>query len=249
MSDQQGHQIFISYKYGDRGVQVLKSSNLIDESTQKTYSTPRDYVNVLEKYIEKYSPHYYKGEEEGESLKGKNEDWIWDHLKALIFDTSITIVLISPNMKNKLEPEEEQWIPNEIRYSLEHKTKTNDNGTEEKSAPNAMLAIVLPDTNGKYDYYFEYKKCCNTGCRLNKTNFLFNILRNNIFNKKEPKCYICDKKDKIYNGIDHSYISFYRWCDIDNEDFIEKAIQNAFNIKSRKDDYDISLKFVPKDEL
>ncbi len=106
-----GHQIFISYKFSDTNVQQNLNSDLFEKSERPFGSrTPRDYVNVLQTYIENHSPHYYKGEEDGESLQGKTDEYIWEHLKDLIFDSTLTIVLISPSMKTS-EPEREQRIP------------------------------------------------------------------------------------------------------------------------------------------
>ena len=237
-----GHQIFISYKFSDTNVKQDVQHQLF-ESSDRMYGkrTPRDYVNILETFIENHSPHYYKGEKDGESLKGKSEEFIWEHLKDMIFDSTLTIVLISPNMKTN-EPENEQWIPWEIHYSLMHKTRHSETGKDVCSATNAMMAIVLPDRNGNYEYYFENKKCCKTGCRLNKTNSLFRILKNNTFNRKtDENTYSCDVGDKIYSGNMHSFISFYKWKDIDNPDKLKNAINLAYKILSEKEKYKVRV--------
>lgn len=67
-----------------------------------------------------------------------------------IYDSTITLVLISPNMKDSNLPETEQRIPWEISYSLREQSR---NGRTSKT--NAVMAIVLPDANGRYDYYIE----------------------------------------------------------------------------------------------
>lgn len=237
-----GHNIFISYKYSDTNVYQEIKHELFESSNRPIgFRTPRDYVNVLETFIREFSPHYYKGEEDGESLKGKNEQYIWEKLKDMIFDSTLTIVLISPNMKTS-EPENEQWIPWEIHYSLMHKTRHSSCGNEKYSATNAMIAIVLPDKNGKYNYYFDDYTCCEGGCRLNKTYTLFRILRNNIFNRKNNEnVYNCKKNDKIYIGNNHSFISFYKWSEVNDANRLNKAINLAYKILSEKELFDIKI--------
>ena len=63
-----------------------------------------------------------------------------------MFYTSVTIVLISPEMFENVK-EIEQWIPWEISYSLKNKTRSNG-----ISNMNAILAVVLPDRYGSYNY-------------------------------------------------------------------------------------------------
>lgn len=86
---------------------------------------------------------------------------IWNHLKDKIYDSSITIVLISPNMKEPEKWQRSQWIPWEISYSV-RETIRNDR----KSHRNAVLAVILPNKNGTYSYYDQ--------------NNLFPILKENI---------------------------------------------------------------------
>ena len=141
----QGHNIFISYKYHDDSVYQKINHSLFEGVANKVY-TPRDYVNVLETYIKDYSPHYYKAEEDNNDLSGLSDDSIWEILKDKIFHSTLTIVLVSPNMvENK--PDKEQWIPWEIQYSLGIENRKNSNGDWVRSYTNAMMAIVLPDKN------------------------------------------------------------------------------------------------------
>ena len=53
--------IFFSYKYGDDSVYQTINHRLFEG---RVNITPRDYLNVLETYIENYSAHYYKGDKE-----------------------------------------------------------------------------------------------------------------------------------------------------------------------------------------
>ena len=152
-----GRKIFVSYKYKDNDVKSLNG-----------YSStwPRHYVDYLKDNILS-DDHIYKGEESDEDLSSYSEVYIWNHLKDKIYDSTITIVLISPNMKEPRRWEKSQWIPWEISYSL-RETKRKDM----TSHNNAILAVILPDKRGSYDYYYN-----------KKNDLLFSILKDNIENE------------------------------------------------------------------
>lgn len=105
----------------------------------------------------------YKGEHQDEDLSLLSDNAIWEHLKTKIYDSSLTIVLISPNMKIPNTKQRDQWIPWEISYSLRETTRN-----DRTSQRNSILAVILPDKNGAYDYYDKEK--------------LFPILKDNIDN-------------------------------------------------------------------
>ena len=62
-------------------------------------------------------------------------------------------MIISQNMKESGN-EDDQWIPWEISYSLKE-----INRNDRRKTPNAIIAIVLAENNGSYDYYIEENKC------------------------------------------------------------------------------------------
>ena len=176
-----GRKIFVSYKHNDNNVAPINSLNTYAQTTARTYV---DYL--MERF---QGEEIYKGEG-NEDLSQFKDDTIKTRLKDKIHDSSITIVLISPNMKNLYKPEKDQWIPWEISYSLKEIVRN-----DKTSHTNAILAVVLPDKNSNYSYYIN--KCNNTyGCITRKleTNILFKLLKDNIFNAKEAtvsKCTHC----------------------------------------------------------
>ena len=135
-----GKKIFVSYKFADSDVRKITSDYFHTD-------TVRDYVNKLEEKIGKSD--IYKGESDDNDLSQLTDDSIWNQLKQKIFDSSITIVLISPNMKTLWKTEKDQWIPQEISYSLKEITH---NGTK-KSKSNALIYVILPDKYNSYDYF------------------------------------------------------------------------------------------------
>lgn len=198
-----GKKIFVSYKYSDSDVTPL-TENTVAEIFYPT--TVRNYVDNLQTLLDA-GDNINKGEADGEDLSDFKDSTIQSKLRDKIYDSSVTIVMISPNMKESCTPESDQWIPWEMSYSLKEHTR---NGRT--SQTNAMLAIVLPDRNGSYDYHMEYKKCQGCSCKLYNTNIIFQIHKDNLFNVKKPTYKNCTSGDTIYLG-DYSYIHTVRWND------------------------------------
>lgn len=222
-----GHKVFVSYKYADTNVKQITTNWQTD--------TVRDYVDKLEEYLKESSDHIYKGESDGEDLSNMSEDTIWAILKDRIYDSTLTIVMISPNMKENAR-ERDQWIPWEISYSLKEVSRKNKSGNMVTSSSNAMLAIVVPDRMGSYDYYTYKNNCCSSGCRTYLTNTLFSILKDNMFNIKKPDSRVCSNDSKIYYG-ESSYIISVTWDDFVSDP--ESYIDRAFNIQNSIVNYNV----------
>ena len=92
-----GYKIFVSYKYSDDSIYPL--SNPLNMSSYNRCSV-RDYVDKLESYFD-HTSNIYKGESDNEDLSYLSPASIWEKLKDRIYDSSVTIVMISPNMKER----------------------------------------------------------------------------------------------------------------------------------------------------
>lgn len=204
-----GRKIFVSYKYADDNVKQL-DYNYDYILPMKT--TARRYVDKLEEKIG--IDNIYKGENDGEDLSSLSDDSIWNSLKEKIFDSSVTIVLISPNMKEHIKSQSSQWIPQEISYSLKNITH---NGRT--SGTNGIVCVVLPDRFGSYNYYINDTYFGTTY----NDNVTFDIIKNNRNNKKYG-----------YG----SYVITAKWDDFINN--FNKYIDEAVDHKENIDDYNIT---------
>ena len=218
-----GHKVFVSYKFWDFGVCDIYP---------KTYCTPRDYVDVLETRLGK--DNVYKGEQRDENLSDKSDEYVWEHLKDLIYDSSVTIVLVSPNMREKNKWDRSQWIPWEIRYSLcEYKRDLKCSHT------NGLIYLVLPDKQGKYDYAIQRKSCCSAGCNVFDSDPIFAIMEGNLFNRKTLHQQDCHLGRKIYSAFD-SFANVVKWSDFMKDDMsMNLGIALAFDKAQNKEDYNI----------
>ena len=90
-----GKKIFVSYKHGDTNIAKIPGY----------YHSARGYVDYL--IDKKLNDEIYKGEG-NEDLSEFKDETIRTRLKEKIHDSSITIVLISPNMKEASTLEKDQ---------------------------------------------------------------------------------------------------------------------------------------------
>lgn len=135
-------KVFISYKYSDDNVQVLSPSDIWHMVTVRDYVTEFQTVATRNKII------VNKGERDNEDLSYLSETTIWNKLRSRIYDSTVTVVFISPNMRVPYKEEKYQWIPREISFSLREQSRS-----DRTSYPNSLLFVVLPDRYGDYTYY------------------------------------------------------------------------------------------------
>jgi len=214
-------KIFVSYKHEDTSVAPINGA-----------ATARAYVGEIIRLFE--GDEIYKGEG-NEDLSDFRDETIASHLRDKIYDSSMTLILISPKMKDECERESDQWIPWETSYSLKEIARN-----DRTSGTNAMLAVVLPDQDSLYSYYLVEDACPYCHCRTLKTHTLFQILRENMFNIKDPTFNDCTNHslgNRVYTG-DSSYIYSVKW-----EDFVNdkgRYLDTAERIKDNINDYKIT---------
>lgn len=191
------HKTFISYKYSeaqDLRDRIIKA--LGDDAS------------------------YYQGEtSDSPDLTDTSTENIKKNLKDMMYDTSVTIVIISPHIK------ESKWIDWEIEYCLKNITRKN-----RTSHTNGVVGVIMK-VNGGYDW-FKYTSTKPDGCSV--TNYydskVYDIINNNRYNQY-PKVYSCNQC-KCVNALTGSYIAF-----VEEDEFLsnpQKYINNAYD-KSEKD--------------
>ena len=229
-----GKKIFVSYKYADNDVE-----NIIGMEGQYMLCTARDYVNKLEKLLEDKNDHIYKGESDGADLSQLSEETIWEKLKNRIYDSTLTIVMLSKGMRVQYKEEKNQWIPREISYSLKAVSRTDSSGNPVISKTNALMAVIIPDRNGSYQYFTSKRNCCSASCTFynNNSSVIFTIMRKNMFNQKSPDREVCDIEHNIYHG-DCNYMLCVKWEDFIKD--IDTYINKAYEIQENQDQYDIA---------
>ncbi len=147
-----GKKIFVSYKYSDSQVQDFNIYENVKDFwgnwvRQKVTTTARHYVDKIDALLEA-GDHIFKGEDDDEDMGTLADATIGSKLGDKIFDSTVSVVLVSKGMKETYSAEKDQWIPWEVSYSLREQSREGG-----RSKTNAVLVVVLPDTLGNYDYY------------------------------------------------------------------------------------------------
>lgn len=197
------HKTFISYKYSE--AQELRD-------------------NIIKALGD--DAKYYQGETaDSPDLTDTSTENIKKNLCDMMYDTSVTIVIISPNMKKS------KWIDWELEYCLKKIPRK-----DRVSQRNGIVGVIMK-VKGNYDWFKEIISQ-QDGCSLSsyKTELLYDIINNNRCNQN-PKVYSCATCQSI-DRLTGSYISL-----VEEDEFLEnpqKFINNAF-AKSENDasGYDI----------
>lgn len=186
------HKTFISYKYSD--ARSLRDSII--------KSLGKDAI-------------YYQGEtSDSPDLRDTSTENIKKNLTNMMYDTSVTIVIISPNMKKS------KWIDWEIEYNLKNITRKG-----RTSHTNGVVGVIMK-YNGGYSW-FKTTTDKSDGCSSSSydENKVYEIINSNRFNQN-PKVYSCDTC-KTVNALTGSYIAY-----VEEETFLsnpQKYIKNAYD--------------------
>lgn len=191
------HKTFISYKYSE--AQGLRDRIILAMGDDA---------------------RYYQGEtSESPDLTGTKTENIKRVLRDMMYNTSVTIVIISPHMK------ESKWIDWEIEYSLKKIPRKG-----RTSQRNGLVGVIMK-VDGGYGW-FKYSTKNPDGCNVSNyhTEKVYDIINNNRLNQ-EPKQYSCSTC-RCIDALTGSYIAF-----VEEDVFLANPnyyIDNAYN-KSEND--------------
>ena len=169
---------------------------------------------------------YYNGETaDSPNLTNTTVDNIKKNLTDMMYDTSVTIVIVSPNLKDS------KWIDWEIEYSLKEITRA-----DKTSRTNGIVGVIKKD-GGNYDWLINSSNK-DDGCsvRTFESDKLYKIINENRFNLKGDDKYACDHCE-TYDQLTGSYISL-----IEEHKFLDnpqKYIENAYDKCKNLDNYEI----------
>lgn len=169
---------------------------------------------------------YYQGEtKESPDLTDTTTENIKKNLRDMIYGTSVTIVVVSPNLKAS------KWVDWEIEYSLKEVTRQ-----DKTSRTNGIVGVIMKH-NGGYEW-LAGESAYNDGCkpRIIDSTKLYEIINKNRFNLHEPK-YSCEQC-KTVDRLSGSYISL-----IEEHLFLEdpsKYIDNAYEKSQQLDLFDLT---------
>lgn len=198
--------VFISFRFSDGADYKEELSDCFDKN--------KDIIN--------YS--------EDEDRSNMSEETIKNYLYKKLKETSVTIIILTPeavNYKKDVWRKYDDWLYDELRYSLEDR---EDNRT------NAVVAVYTKDA-AQHLYTETTHKCsvCNKDSRVKSMKEFDNLVRKNMMNikisKKKNQC------DGIYDSLEDSYCSLIEFDEFKNN--IDTYIDNAIDKRNRKEDFDI----------
>lgn len=158
---------------------------------------------------------YYQGEtSESPDISDKSTEDIKNVLKDKMFNTSVSIVVISPNMYKS------KWIDWEIEYCLsEYKRKNRT------SYSNGVIGVIMKVDDSTDWLKIHSFDCHGTSIVQYKRELLYPIINNNRYNSN-PQLKHC-KDCNTYDFMNGSYITL-----VDEDSFLKYPnyyIENAYD--------------------
>lgn len=200
-------RVFISFRFSDGEKYKDELCNLFDQSEDVIdFSEDEDRSDMSDETIQKY---------------------LYNKLKR----TSVTVVLLTPKAieynKDFWTGKYDDWMYDELRYSLEERENNTTNGVVAVYTEEAKNLLI---TTNKH-------KCdiCDEESTVSTIKDFNNLVRKNMMNIKDSykknQCY------SIYDSLEDSYISLISYDEFKSD--INKYIENAISKKERRDEFSL----------
>ncbi len=198
-------RVFISFRFSDGKEYKKELCELFDES--------EDVIDFSE----------------DEDRSHMTDDSIRNYLYKKLKRTSVTIVILTPNAieyyKDFSTNKYDDWMYDELRYSLEDRENNQTSGIVAVYTENAKSLLFSTSSH----------KCneCNETSEVNLLLHFNNLVRKNMINIK-----VDHKKNRcqgIYDSLEDSYISLVSIEDFKND--IGKYIDNAISKRDRRNQF------------
>ena len=199
-------RVFISFRFSDGAPYKEKLDELFDSSVE--------VINCSE----------------DTDRSALSEESIRSYLYKKLSNTSVTIILLTPNTLTYERDEDGQiddWTYDEVRYSLEDRTNNRMNG---------LVAVYVPEARDLILYTHNCSKC-NSKCKVTTIPNREHLFRKNMMNiKRAYAAHACSEKG-IFDAAKDSYCSLISWSDF-VKDF-GRYIDNAADKRNRCNEFDL----------
>lgn len=189
------------------------------------YSEARGLRDTIIQKLGKDSQFYQGETSDSADLTDTKTENIKKILTDMMCNTSVTIVVISPNIKQS------KWIDWEIEYCLKEISRQG------RTSKTNGVVCVIQKVNGGYNWFKANTQQAD-GCSSfsYSDHLVYDIITKNRYNQS-PQKYICSTC-KTVNALTGSYISY-----VEEETFLadpQKYIENAFEKSEDVDGYDLT---------
>ncbi len=204
-----GTNIFISFRFSDGNELKEELEELFDSSTEV----------------------FNRSEDEDRSTM--SEDTIQKYLYEKLRQTSVTIVLLTPeaiSYKKNFWGSYDDWLYDELRYSLEDRNENHTNG---------VIAVYTDESKNLIISESSHTcNICNVESECQVMLEFDNLVRKNVLNVKSSyKSHPCDN---LFDSDKDSYISLIHIDDFKKD--YEKHIEAAKEKRDRKNEFELVKK-------
>lgn len=195
-----------------------------------------DYKEHLDKVFE--GSDYVRNFSENQDRSGMSDDAIKKYLYDKLRETSVTIVILTPQAiqyetkqiwsGGQLRTVPDDWLYDELRYSLEDREGNRTNGVVAIYTPEAKDLIMSSSTHSCHNCNYQTTS-------ITTIRDFNNLVRRNMFNIKDGhKHHQCSN---VYHHLNDHYISLISFEDFvkNYKDYIDNAVDKRGRLEQFED--------------